>query len=124
MTLKRKMGEEALSIEVAMRLKILEKRNRLTGMWFHVPNEMPVQNKLDLTRLAKKRAMGMMAGAPDLVFLKKDGCLQIELKYGKNSLSSNQKEYRDMSEKKEAPYVICKSWDDVSSELTKYGFLG
>jgi hypothetical protein len=80
MTLKRKMGEEALSIEVAMRLKILEKRNRLTGMWFHVPNEMPVQNKLDLTRLAKKRAMGMMAGAPDLVFLKKDGCLQIELK--------------------------------------------
>jgi hypothetical protein len=85
---------------------------------------MPVQNKLDLTRLAKKRAMGMMAGAPDLVFLKKDGCLQIELKYGKNSLSSNQKEYREMSEKKEVPYVICKSWDDVSSELTKYGFLG
>jgi hypothetical protein len=42
---------------------------------------------------------------------------------GKNSLSSNQKEYREMSEKKEVPYVICKSWDDVSSELMKYGFL-
>jgi hypothetical protein len=36
--------------------------------------------------------MGMMAGAPDLVFLKKEGGLQIELKYEKNSLSSNQKE--------------------------------
>jgi hypothetical protein len=67
--------------------------------------------------------MGMAPGAPDLVFLKKDGCLQIELKYGKNNLSSSQKEYKEKSVKYEIPYKVCRSWDEIRSELMEYGFL-
>ena len=123
MNYKRQKGEEVLSVEVALRLRTLSQYGKLRGVWFHVPNETVVSDNLDLVRLEKKKAMGMVPGAPDLVFLKKDGCLQVELKYGNNGLSKNQKSYRDMSEKQEVPYVLCKSWEDVRDTLVEHGFL-
>jgi hypothetical protein len=96
---------------------------KLRGVWFHVPNETVIADNLDLLRLEKKRAMGMVPGAPDLVFLKKDGCLQIELKYGKNGLSANQKKFCELSQKQDVPYVLCRSWEDVRDTLVEHGFL-
>jgi hypothetical protein len=120
---RRAQNEYVLAVEVAIRLKRLESAGKLSGMWFHVPNECVVRTKSDLIRLQRKKDMGMRNGAPDLAFLKPDGCLQVELKTEKGKLSDSQKAWRDYSLKQDIPYVVARSWKDVKNALVEYGFV-
>jgi hypothetical protein len=115
--------ENALAREICRQLIWLSLDGSLRGLWFHVPNESVVRTKTDMIRLKQKKAIGMMAGAPDLVFLKSDGCLQVELKTAKGRLSDNQKAWKDHSVKHEIPYVVARSWHEVKNALLEYGFV-
>jgi hypothetical protein len=116
-------SEDGLTREVVRLLNMHEDFGKLRGVWFHVPNESVIKTKKDLKLVAKKLAHGMKAGAPDLVFLKPGGCLQIELKIKQGRMSESQKFWRDLSQKRDVPYVVARSWGEVARALENHGFL-
>lgn len=72
---------------------------------------------------ARFKAMGTRAGFPDLVLLiprKGYHALFIELKVGNNDQTEFQKEFQLRVESMGYKYVVCRSFDDFSNEVTEY----
>jgi hypothetical protein len=121
--LNRASGEYALANIVAINLRNLSFEGKLSGVWFHVPNEFAINSPSDIVALRKRHGIGMMNGAPDFVFLKNTESLQVELKTQTGKLSESQKKWQAYSERKGVPYVVARSWDEVELALKKYGFI-
>ena len=60
------------------------------AVWFHVPNS--PRNQIQGARLKR---MGMLAGAPDLIFLHNGEAFALELKSAKGGLTDSQRYFRD-----------------------------
>jgi hypothetical protein len=67
--------------------------------------------------------MGMQSGAPDFIFLKSDGCLQIELKSEKGRQTENQIKWEKLSKSKDVPYYVCRSVKEAENLLAEFGYL-
>jgi hypothetical protein len=71
----------------------------------------------------KLKAEGVKAGVPD-VFLAvpshKHHGLFIEMKWGKNKMTVEQKAWKEMLELEKYKVVICYSWIEASLEISKY----
>jgi len=116
-------GEDKLANEIAQHLKVASIVGDFRGIWFHVPNEQVVKTPIEAKRIAKKCALGMIPGAPDLVFMNAETSLLVELKVGKNKLSENQARFCAWADKASVPYVIARSWKELKLLLTQHGFL-
>ena len=116
-------GEDKLANEIALYLKHLSAEEKLNGVWFHVPNQHVIRSKNDIFQILKKSALGMIPGAPDLVFMNAETSLLVELKVGKNKLSENQVRFCRWADKASIPYVIARSLEDLKLLLTQHGFL-
>ena len=105
-------GEDKLTNDIAIFLKILVLENKLKGVFFHIPNEVVSRTQKDMLRIMKKKQLGMISGAPDFVIVTKDKTIFIELKTKKGHQSDFQKMFQIWSEKNGIQYHIVR---DVAS---------
>ena len=112
-------GEEKLTNEVVQELKALTLEGRLNCLWFHVPNEQVIKNKNDVVRVRKMKCLGLIPGAPDIVFLAANQNVCLELKTATGRQSESQALFQNWSEHAHVPYYICRSVQDVKSVLKK-----
>lgn len=132
-----KLGpEDRLAIEVADMCRAWTIEGRLRAAWWHTANEAgggSDKRKREI-QMAKARALGMIPGTPDLVFMThtgfSPGCptcggamLLIELKSAKGKRSDNQGDFAAWANHHTIPYLICRSLAEVEEALTKHGLL-
>ena len=87
--------------------------------------------KRNVITAAILKAEGVLSGVWDLLLMepqKNDGTdsyipyhgLWIEMKYGKNGLTENQKLFKEKAEKRNYKCVICKTFDEFKKEIDEY----
>lgn len=117
----------ALLVGSALRGWVLE--GRLHATFTCVPHEVGAVSKTSpafrtaQARYAKNVAAGLIAGSGDYVFVGEGRGGWIELKALRGSLSDDQKDFRTWSEHVGAPYVVCRSLDQVEATLRGWGML-
>lgn len=86
---------------------------------YHVPNG-GSRNRLEAANLKRQ---GVKAGVPDLCLPVARGGfhgLYIEMKYGKNKLSENQKQWLSDLRKQGYAAEVCYGWEQAAEMITKY----
>ena len=87
---------------------------RLKCFWFHVPNT----HSGGVRWGSKLKSLGLRAGVSDLVFMLPGGkCACMELKTPSGRLSPKQRDFREVCDELDVPYVICRSLEDVEDNL-------
>jgi hypothetical protein len=87
-------------------------------VWFHVPNG----GKRNVREAARFKAMGVLAGVADDVFIMPDAKVGfIELKVGSNTQEDSQKVFETNVTALGCPYVVCRSVHDVQVTLEDWG---
>lgn len=86
--------------------------------WWHTPNG----GKRSKAEAGRFKAMGVKAGIPDLLFFHRSQLDAIELKVGKNNLTSKQEDVRDQLLREGARYAVCRSLSDVCDTLDEWGY--
>lgn len=131
-----KLGpEDRLAIEVADACRAWTLEGRLQALWWHTPNEGGGANRRKAQiELAVKTALGLIQGAPDLVFIgyapggydapaNHHQVLMIELKSKTGTLTENQKDFRSWAESAQIDYRIAKTFEQVEAALLETGLL-
>ena len=116
-------GEDKLTNEIAIYLKINVLEGKLKGVFFHVPNESVSKTKRDMLRIMKKKHLGMIPGAPDFIIVTHDKTLFIELKTKKGRQSEFQKMFQIWSEKNDIQYYIIRDVPTLETILKSTGVL-
>ena len=107
--------EAAICIDFANWLRKETLSGRLRSVWFHVPNE----GRRSMRQGRIMRAMGLIPGAPDYVFLCKNKTLAIEMKTRSGKLSENQRVFQKWCKKLKIEYVVCRSLAAAVETVTK-----
>lgn len=90
------------------------------ALYFHVPNGA----RMSKAQAGIHKAMGMLAGVPDLTFVCEGGKVRfIELKAEGKYLSKSQKAFKETAESLGAPVIVCRSVEDVRETLVEWGLL-
>lgn len=110
-------GEDLLSNQVAQYLKVLTLEEKLNGVWFHVPNESVVGDRMDVVRIKRKHSLGMINGAPDFIITTGTKTIFIELKTATGRQTEAQKMFEKWCCKHEISYNICRSLEEVEKVL-------
>ena len=108
-------AEDALQITVMKWLKLALPADAVA---FHPANggsRNPIEG-------AKLKAMGVVAGAPDIVIFWGERPYCIELKTSTGRQRPNQKEFEENARKAGALYQLCRSLDEVEGVLLGWGF--
>lgn len=109
--------EQKLSVEVANWLRERSLDGTLKAVWTHVANE----GKRSMTAAQILKAMGLIPGASDYVFMWGDGAGVIELKAGKNKETENQLHFFSWCGALGVRHATCRSLDEVQSALVSWG---
>lgn len=121
---KGRMGEEdRLSVDVATMLRVATVEGRLRATWTHVPHEVAGRGKFAAIYMAKARAMGLVKGSADFVFVWPNGGGWIELKTRTGSLSPEQRDYKQWCFETDCNYALCRTVDEVADKLISWGGL-
>lgn len=114
-------GENALSVQVADFLRGESIAGRLIATWSHVANE----GKRSECAGAVCKAMGMVPGAPDYVFVWPNGGGWIEIKTAapQSKLSNYQQLFQWWNRYIGNRNAVCRSVDEVSATLKMWGCL-
>jgi hypothetical protein len=134
-----KMGpEDKLAYEVASWCRAWTLDGSLRAIWWHTPNEGGGKLKAKAqVELGLKIALGMIPGAPDLVFIGNQhkrlfegavwrhchDVVLIELKAGKNPQTLHQKDFEEWSAANGVRYLVCRSLAEVERALIEAGIL-
>lgn len=118
----RKGPEDLLSIDVATMLRAATLEGRLDAVWTMIPHELGGAGKLAAIRVALAKAMGLIAGSGDFVFVWPTGGGFIELKV-RAALSPAQQDFRDWCIGSGNRYAVCKSVNEVEAKLREWGAL-
>lgn len=109
--------EQRLSIELADALRKLTIKGEYRGMWWHTANE----GKRHAIVALILKAMGMLPGAPDFVFLWSFGSGIIELKVGKPKLQPSQEDFKQWAADSAIPHATCTSVEQALAYLRTWG---
>lgn len=102
---------------------------QLCVKWFRLqyPNEtiyaIPNGGKRSLIEAKIMKGEGVMPGVPDLFVMKANkgyNGLYIEMKYGKNTLTSNQKEFIKKAEAKNYKTAVCYTFEQFKETVNQY----
>ena len=148
-----KLGpEERESIYFANQLRELTLTGQLNATWTHIPNELAGQSskagaskslggnvaadiarqngqaakrksRLAQIRYTIAKAMGMIPGAADYIFLAKHGAFCIEMKSKTGKQTENQHDFQVWCESAGVPYAIVRSADDAMCLLERWGLV-
>ena len=94
-------------------------RAELKTFWWHTPNE----GKRGFVNAAALKAMGMVAGVPDLVILKDGELFALELKAPGNGLTPSQRLVMDRMEHCGAQVAVANSVDQALVTLECLGII-
>lgn len=125
--------EDALTILVANMLRRYTELGLLKAVWCHPANE----GRRSPREGARAKQMGLVPGTPDFVFLGSEMSGFIELKappyyrIDKNGkrvkvtpgLEESQREFCYWCDRNGVPWALCRSVDEVESQLIAWGML-
>lgn len=114
--------EEDLSIRYANALRVAALEGRLRAVWSHPANELAGYSS-STARSAIARAMGLISGTPDYLFLSDVGCMAQEAKIGRNDLSPNQRDFRVWCEACNVPFRTFRTVEEGLGQLRAAGLL-
>lgn len=121
---KKPKPEQAICTEFANRLRALELDGKLRCVWTHVPNEIGWNpNKVAQTLYAAAKAMGMIVGTADYLFLANDGSVALEAKSATGSQHEGQKDFQKWCEEKGVPYHVFRSAEEGIELLKQHGMI-
>lgn len=86
-------------------------------LWFHVPNG----EKRDKATAGKLKAMGVLAGVPDFVFVMPNAQVAfLELKRGDGETSEEQDKFCDRARACGCGYAVARSMEEVEVVLSRW----
>ena len=100
-------------------VRLAEKKHPELKALFAIPNG----GKRDTRTAANLKREGVKAGVWDLCLpIPKNSFvgLWVEMKYGKNKLTENQKEFQSLLEPYGHKFVVCYSWEEARDSLLSY----
>lgn len=117
-------NEDLISAQLQASLCQLYLEKKINGIWFHVANE-GVFSKNNFRPMygAKLKMMGKAKGIFDYIFLWKDGCAMIELKYGKRKMTEEQETIKSWADSDGIQNSICFSHNEALDFLKKINFI-
>lgn len=116
--------EERLAIDFANALRALTIEGRLRCVWTHPANEVAGQQSgLAQIRYAIAKAMGLIDGTPDYLFLSRTGSAALEAKVGSNGQQPNQIDFERWCASVGVEYATFRSVEEGLSHLTRWGLL-
>lgn len=117
-------AEEALAVEFAIALRQASLEGRLRCVWTHPANEIAGRrdNKAQI-RYAIAKAMGLIDGTADYLFLWATGSGALEAKVGKNGQQPNQIDFEAWCAEMGVPYRTFTSTSEGLAILTEWGVL-
>ena len=113
--------EAAIQREFVQFCTTLTLQNRLKAVWTSIANEN--SNNKHPVFGSMLKSLGKIKGAPDMVFLWKDGCGFIEFKSPKGKLSTNQKVFKDWCGSLQVKYKLARSCVEATEILVEWGVL-
>lgn len=117
---KRRHSQPEAKIQASAVQWLWNERPETRGLFIHIPNEGNRSNKMDG---AMRKALGLVAGAPDTFLFMARGCfhgLAIEFKTDKGVQSQEQKAFQSRLERAGYRYEICRSLDQFKLIVTEY----
>lgn len=115
-------NEEILAIEFANTLRALTLEGRLKCVWTHPANEIAgMRDRRAQIRYAIGKAMGLIDGTADYLFLWGTGSGALEAKVGKNGQQPNQIDFQVWCQNNGVPYETFTSIEEGLSILQGWG---
>ena len=116
--------EEALAVAFADELRRAVLEGRLRAVWTHPANELAGRRSgLSEIRYAIAKAMGLVHGTPDYLFLASDRSGALEAKTGTGTQQQNQKDYETWCLAVGVPYRVFRSIEEGLAILVDWGML-
>jgi hypothetical protein len=113
---------EAYAFANSLRLATLE--GRLSAVWTHPAQELcHAKGGRMMIQAAKARALGMITGTSDFLFMSGKRNLAIEMKSKTGSLTDPQKDFAAWCRDNAIPYYVARSCDAGLTILAEYGML-
>ncbi len=117
-------AEEKLAIDFANSLRAATIEGRLRCVWTHPANEIAGrQNRLAQIRYTIAKAMGLIDGTADYLFLWSAGSGALEAKVGKNGQQPNQIDFEAWCTEMGVPYRTFTSVGEGLAILSEWGIL-
>ena len=118
-----KLGpEERLCIQFAAELRAAVLEGRFKGVFAHPANELAYGHKTGI-KGAISKAMGMIAGTPDYLFLQRSASLALEAKAPGGTQTPNQRDFEEWCVLNLIPYEVFRTVEEGLSILKERGFL-
>jgi len=121
--------EDRLAIAVATMLRVASIEGRLKATWTCIPHEVgavpqkSAEFRKRQTRYAKAKAMGLITGSTDYVFVWAGGGGWIELKSQHGALSPPQRRFREWCMATGSNWAVCRTVEEVVDILISWGAL-
>lgn len=106
--------EDAFQVAVIEQASLMLKRE---VVYFHVPNG----GKRNAREAGRLKKMGVLAGVPDLIFIRAGQCYFIEAKIGKNDTAPIQKATIAALTEAGAQIAVCRSIEECVMAWRKWG---
>lgn len=114
--------EEDLTIRYANALRFAALEGRLSAVFTHPANEL-AGHSTSTARSAIARAMGLISGTTDFLFLADGRCLAQEAKIGRNDLTPKQRDFQRWCEASNVPFRTFRSVEEGLDQLRELGLL-
>lgn len=125
-----KLGpEDAEAYRFAQDLRLASIEGRLLAVWTHPANELAgmgktVNGKFRVAvQAAIARALGLITGSSDYLFLCRAGSLALEFKSADGRLTQGQKDFRDWCKALDVPFHLVRSREEGLAVLRAAGLL-
>ena len=119
--------EDSIAYGFAQDLRVATLAGRLRAVWTHPANELCGLPKGTprrfLVRAAMARALGLITGTSDFLFLWSSGAMAIEFKSADGRLTPNQRDFRDWCNATGVPFHVVRSAGDGLALLRDAGVL-
>lgn len=121
--------EDRLAMEVANWLRAMSLEGKLLATWTCIPHEVGAVSRSSAAyggqraKYAKQKAMGLITGSADYVFVWPDGGGWIEAKVKGSYPSPTQRLFAKWCAATNTNYAICRTVDEFSQTLKGWGAL-
>ena len=120
----KKSPELEMCMAFSSKLRSIVLDGKLNGVFTHVPNEIGwSKNKVAQAIYAGAKAMGMIVGTSDYIFIGPHGGLALEAKTKTGTQNPGQKDFEVWCKEQGVPYHVFRSVDEGVDLLKKYGFI-
>ncbi len=119
--------EDGAAYKFAQDLRVATMQQRLRAVWTHPANELASVDKTMprrfMVRAAIARALGLITGTSDFLFLWDAGSMAIELKSADGRLTAHQRDFRDWCALTGVPFHVVRSSAEGLALLRDAGVL-